>query len=265
MIAARAISQVPAAAALRSLLLIVAIVSPSLVALALTARTGGHKGIRELLGGILHWRAGAGWYVFAAGYFLGIKLFAALVHRLAVGAWPRFGEEAWYVIVLAIGVSMWFQAGEEIGWRAYALPRLAHRIGLAWASFLIGVVWAAWHLPGFFMPEFANYGQSFPLFIAGVIPMSVAMAWLYWRTNGSLLLTMLMHAAVNNTTGIVPSTTPSATDPMAVSTSLVAWLTVGLMWLTAACLLIQMRGATLPRLSEATRDRSVELATPVSS
>jgi len=32
-----------------------------------------------------------------------------------------------------------------------------------------------------------------------VIALSVAIAWLYWRTNGSLLLTMLMHSAINNT------------------------------------------------------------------
>jgi hypothetical protein len=38
-----------------------------------------------------------------------------------------------------------------------------------------------------------------------VTALSVAMAWLYAKTNGSLLLVMLMHAAVNNTKDIVPS------------------------------------------------------------
>ena len=72
---------------------------------------------------------------------------------------------------------------------------------------------------------------------------SVAMAWLYWRTGGSLLLVMLMHAAVNNTKDIVPSAVAGATDPFSLHSSLVAWLTVGLLWALAAVLLFEMRGA----------------------
>ena len=47
------------------------------------------------------------------------------------------------------------------------------------------------------------------------ISISVTLAWLYARTDGSLLLTMLMHAAVNNTKDIVPSAVPGAHDAFA--------------------------------------------------
>jgi membrane protease YdiL (CAAX protease family) len=43
------------------------------------------------------------------------------------------------------------------------------------------------------------------VYLLSVTALSIAMAWLYWQTNQSLLLTMLMHAAVNNTKDIVPS------------------------------------------------------------
>ena len=75
-----------------------------------------------------------------------------------------------------------------------------------------------------------------------VTALSVAMAWLYWRTNGSLLLTMLLHAAVNNTKDIVPSAVPGATDPSALSTSLVGWLTVAFLWIAAAYFLARGGG-----------------------
>jgi uncharacterized protein (DUF697 family) len=57
---------------------------------------------------------------------------------------------------------------------------------------------------------------------------------------------MLLHAAVNNTKDIVPSAVPGATAPWALSTSLAAWLTVALLWVAAACFLVDMRKAALP-------------------
>ncbi len=173
-----------------------------------------------------------------------IKLSVALVHRIATGAWPRFGQEAWYVMVGAIMISTWVQAGEEIGWRGYALPRLSQRFGLAPASIILGIIWATWHLPLFFVPGANTFGQSFPLYVLQVTAVSVALAWLYWRTEGSLLLVMLLHAAINNTKDIVPSVVPGATDTFALSSSRVAWLTVLLLWIAAAYFMVRMRKVT---------------------
>jgi membrane protease YdiL (CAAX protease family) len=222
-------------------------IAPSLVALGLTKRAHGDAGVRALLGRLFDWQVSARWYVFAAGYMVAIKLAVALVHRLVTGQWPRFGGTAWYVMAAAIVVSTWVQAGEEIGWRGYALPRLAARFGLGRASIVLGVVWACWHLPLFFLRGADTYGQSFVVYLLQVIALSVAMAWLYGRTHGSLLLVMLMHAAINNTKDIVPSAVPGATNALALSPSLVAWLTVALLWLGAGYFLVRMPRAALQR------------------
>jgi len=226
-------------------LFLLGVFAPALVALALTARADGRKGIEALLGRILHWQVGARWYVFAVGYMAAVKLTAALVHRAATGAWPRFGETPLVLMVLAIVVSTWVQAGEEIGWRGYALPRLAERLGLGPASLLLGVIWAVWHLPLFFIPGADTSGQSFPLYLVQVTALSVALAWLYWKTDGSLLLVMVLHAAINNTKDIVPSgvTGPTAMNPLTLSGSLVGWLTAGLLWIGAIYFLVGMRRA----------------------
>jgi uncharacterized protein len=224
----------------RGLLLLLGPFAPSLAALWLTARADGNQGIRALLRRILQWRVGARWYLFAIGYLAAIKLTVALLHRAINGSSPHFGRELPGVILVAIVISAPFQAGEEVGWRGYALPRLMARFGLARASVLLGLIWACWHLPQFFIREADTFGQSFFVYVLQVTALSVAMAWLWARTNGSLLLPMLMHAAVNNSKDIVPSATPGATNILGLNASLVAWLTVALLWICAAYFLIRM-------------------------
>ena len=233
-----------ALAALAEGLLLLGTFAPGLLAAAFTHRFEGKAGTRRLLERIFYWQVGAKWYVFAAFFFAAVKLTVAVAHRVFAGEWPKFGDEAWYVMAGAVMISTWVQAGEEVGWRGYALPRLTDRFGLGRASIVLGVIWAIWHLPLFFIPGMSVYGQSFPLYLLQVIAISVTMAWLYWRTGGSLLLVMLLHAAINNTKDIVPSAVPGAANAYELSTSLVAWLTVALLWIVAGVLLRHMKGIT---------------------
>ena len=235
-----AVVPIPAHKPLGQLLLLLGAFAPSLAALWLTARTEGGAGVGALLRGVIQWRVAALWYVFAVSYTVVIKLTVAVLHRVGTGAWPRFGTEPWYVIPLAIVFSTPFQAGEEIGWRGYALPRLAARFGLARASVLLGVIWGCWHLPQFFVREADTYRQSFFVYVLGVTAFSVAVAWLWERTGGSLLLPMLLHAAWNNSKDIVPSVMTGGTSRFGLSASLVGWLTVALLWICAAYFLVDM-------------------------
>jgi hypothetical protein len=139
-----------------------------------------------------------------------------------------------------------------VGWRGYALPRLAQHLGLGGASLVLGVIWAVWHLPLFVLPDSGSTGQSFPAYLLQVMAMSVVFAYLYWKTDGSLLLAMVMHAAVNNTTGIVPAAIDGAITPIALGGSLVAWATVALSWVVATPLLVLMRGADIQPLLTST-------------
>ena len=219
--------------------------APSLVALALTARAEGRAAVSALLRQIGVWPSAARWYVFAVGYMAAIKLAAALLHRVITGEWPAFGQTPLLIMAAAIVVSTPVQAGEEIGWRGYALPRLAKHVGLARASIIVGAMWACWHLPLFFIPGADTSGQSFPVYLLSVTALSIALAWLYWRTGGSLLLTMLMHAAVNNTKDIVPSVAAPGVHPFTLTASPMAWLTAALLWICAGYFVSRMRAATL--------------------
>jgi len=248
-VAAFSAGAAPTIAGLRGPILFLGIFAPAIVALSLTARAEGSDGVMGLLRRLVKGDVGVRWYLFAAGYMAAVKLAVALLHRVFLGAWPRFGTEPWYIILGATIFSLVVggQSGEEIGWRGYALPRLANRFGYAGGSIVLGVVWALWHLPLFFVREADKYGQSFILYTLQVTAISVAMAWLYQRTNGSLLLTMLMHSAINQSKGIVPSGVAGATNSFTFSASIVGWMTVAVLWLCAGYFLISMRRSAAQR------------------
>lgn len=233
---------------LRGLFFLPGTFAPAIVALWMTSRSEGRAGLDALLGRVFVWDVNARWYVFAVGYMAAVKLAAAVAHRAITGAWPSFGDAPVYLLLAAVLFSTPVQAGEEIGWRGYALPRMSAQLGLARASVLLGAIWAAWHLPLFFIPATTTTGQSFEVYFVSVTALSVAMAWLHAHTKGSLLLVMIMHAAVNNTKDIVPSAVTDGTGVLA-GASLVAWLTAALLWGGAAYFLMRM-----PRLGLAPPD-----------
>ncbi|MBU1176208.1 MAG: CPBP family intramembrane metalloprotease [Alphaproteobacteria bacterium] len=90
---------------------------------------------------------------------------------------------------------------EEFGWRGYLLDRLQSKAAPLRASLVLGFIWAVWHLPLFFLPgtyQFAQgaFGIWFWTFMAGIVPLSVAMTWIYNRTNRSILGMVLFHFVV---------------------------------------------------------------------
>jgi hypothetical protein len=111
-------------AALAGMLVFAGTIAPGLVALAITGREAG-----ALLKRLVQWRAGVQWYLFAVGFMAAIKLAVGLAHRLITGAWPPIGSQSAGPVIAEILFSTPFQSGEQIGWRGYALPLLAERIG----------------------------------------------------------------------------------------------------------------------------------------
>ena len=223
---------------------LVGVFAPGLVAVALTARDDGGVAVRALLRRIGRWRVDLRFYGIALSLMPATKLAVAVLYRVVSGTWPLFGETRPVVLVAATVLSTLGQAGEEVGWRGYLLPRLTDRIGLAPASLMVGLIWAAWHLPLFFAPGSDTNHQSFPFYVLQIMAYSIALTWLYWRTGGSLLLTMFMHSAFNNMKDIVPSAGVPGDSAFTLDATLVLRLTVLFLWLAGVVLLARMRGVT---------------------
>ena len=231
---------VPAQTAAGYALVLFGAYTPGFLALLVTARSDGRKGVAALLRRILRADVPLRFYLLALTYIAVVKLTAATVHHQVTGLRPPFGDRSLALILLAIAISTPFQAGEEIGWRGFALPRLADRFGLRIASVLLGLIWAAWHLPQFYIAGADTYHQSFVVWGLQVVAISVALAWLYAKSGGSLLLVMLMHSAINNSKDIVPSGAAVPPGVFSLNAPLMAWLTLGLLWIAAAYFLVRM-------------------------
>ena len=234
---------------LSRLLIFIGAISPGLVAIALTAITKGSEGVKLLFNKISFKDTKVMWYVFALTFVATIKLSAALVFFLLYDSWPQFGTTPWYIMLFAVAVSMWTQAGEEIGWRGYALPLMSKKNGLAMSGILLGIIWATWHLPLFYIAAADTFNQSFPLYLLQVTGLSVVMAWLFWKVNGNLLPLMVFHAAINNTKDIVPSASKASESPFTLNGSPIGWITVTLIWVVALCAIYVMTRkptATIP-------------------
>jgi hypothetical protein len=227
------------------LVLLVGTFAPSFVAAALSALQGAPE-LKRLLSRVFQWQVPGRWYLFALGYMAILKIVVAFAARLLAGSWPHVGWTPVAMILAGIVISTPFQAGEEIGWRGFALPRLANYIGFSGASVVVGGIWALWHLPLFFLAGTDTYGQAFPAWALGVTAVSVAFAWLYTHTEGSLFITMLMHSVANNLPHFDPMPASNTAGVFSLHAGTVLWLTTAVLWIPAVYFLIRMPASEVP-------------------
>lgn len=184
------------------------IFGPTLASWAMTAMTAGKAGIRRLVQRYMLWRVGIGWYFFVlaclpliqlagSSAFLGTAPLAAFIRQ-----WPLFFTTYLpNLLIIGTAVQLW----EEGGWSGFAIPNLQQRFGAWRACLVFGPLWALFHVPFFFVP-----GQIFPtkvgvgmmvtqflLLTVYAVLLRVVMTWVFNNTKGSILIAILIHAAID--------------------------------------------------------------------
>jgi len=168
---------------------------PFLAAMITAAIVGGKAGLRSYFHRLLRWRVGFGWYALAiVGPVIGWGLVAYM--NVLLGAAPPSGAQlaGWSLIgtaTLAFVLNPVSGAWEEPGWRGYALPSMLQRQSALVASAGLGIVWTLWHVPAF-VADIIPW-QDAP----AVFAMTFVFTAMYLRTGGSVLIALLLHAAIN--------------------------------------------------------------------
>jgi membrane protease YdiL (CAAX protease family) len=94
--------------------------------------------------------------------------------------------------------------GEEFGWRAYMLPRLAQHHSLRRALLLHGFIWWAWHIPALVKSGVQIGGANANLWLSILVTLFVsllpammnAILFVYvWSASQSLAVASVYHAA----------------------------------------------------------------------
>lgn len=187
-----------------------------------------------------------------ACWLAAILLFAPCLMALAILVDVAAGNEAtlaaitgraapfvaapWTLAPFLLRVLVYGPLPEELGWRGYALDRLQAAHEPLAASLILGAVWAAWHLPLFFIrdmnPHYSHGVGSawFWLFMAQVVAAAVVYSFVFNNTGRSTLAAIIFHFMSNMTVELT-----NVTD----ATNLYATL----LWIAAAVAVASLWGA----------------------
>jgi membrane protease YdiL (CAAX protease family) len=174
---------------------------PTVAAFALTFLTRGRAGVTRLAKRGVDTGFGKRWLVPIVLLFPAINGGILLVGWLTGRPIPALPWTGQPVSIPIAFVYIFLLAGplqEEFGWRGYALDRLEARWSALGASLVLGVIWAAWHLPLFLFSETAYYRpENVWGFVLSTVLVAILITWIYNNTGGSVLATMLVHASFN--------------------------------------------------------------------
>lgn len=216
------------------------VIGPMVTGISFTYLTKDREGRRDYWKRVIDFkRISAKWYLVIFLFVPVLNMLAALIDKLAGGSGAGWGESLLNIATNPFGIVMSFLFAslipfiEELGWRGYVLDRLQERYSAVAASLILGVVWALWHLPLFFVPGTyqASLGVgtlAFWLFMLGIVPLSLPFTWIYNNTGRSTLAVILFHAMVNFTGELIALS--ERADTISIALWFVAAIGITVIW-----------------------------------
>ncbi len=169
--------------------------------------------MRNYLSSLIRLRGVWGWALLALGLPAMPILLSALISNLldrpssTIYPFPETGLALAGLIAVKFFYQFFFfnAAGEEAGWRGFALPRLQARTNPLIAGLILAFFWAPWHI-------FLWRAEGQPVLTLqywietyiNLIPAALVLVWIYNRSKGSILVAGVYHAAANTAFAFFP-------------------------------------------------------------
>ena len=144
------------------------------------------------------------------------KLTASIPSVAAIDPWLIVIFMAIQGVLITVPINSVVSLGEELGWRAYLLPKLMERfagaehvsrsgmVGARRMALLVGLIHGVWHWPLFFLSTKLDSSSAFPfplVYLIFTCSMSVLLSWVTLR-SGSVWPAAVGHGAINATSAL---------------------------------------------------------------
>ena len=172
---------------------ILAVFTPSLVALVLTAITKGKKGVLELFVKQTVKKTAFKWLLLSV---IGIPVLASLAMLTSLSFdISKFGLRTTQLLPQIVIIVL-IAIGEEYGWRGFLLPRLLKKLNVFYSSMILGLIWGVWHFPAYLIETGVPLNMHFLVFLLWVVIGTLFISWIYYYTK-SVLTSILIHISAN--------------------------------------------------------------------
>ncbi|RPI87704.1 MAG: CPBP family intramembrane metalloprotease [Chloroflexi bacterium] len=163
---------------------------PFVISTVLLLIEGGWRQVRKQILDRRTWGISLKWAAISIGVAAALRIGASLIGMIAGYS---FQPAPFTPLLLATFI---FAAGEEIGWRGYALPRAMNRFSPLAASLLLGIPWALLHLP-LTLPGKMLAGAPPAATLLVMMGLSILVTWVYLGAGSSVLAATLLHGGQN--------------------------------------------------------------------
>lgn len=166
---------------------------PSVAGLLLTRIYDNKSGLKELLKSAVNYRIGLQTFIIILICPVATGMLQIIIMRLTGGSfdYSQFIKQLPSIIPLIILGPL----SEEFGWRGFLQKRVNTEFTPVIGSIVIGVTWALWHLPLFYLPGTSQHDFDIPFipFFISLIFTSFIYTYVYIKSHGSLFSAILLH------------------------------------------------------------------------
>ena len=166
----------------------------------------GKGSAKKYLEGFLDFKLGWKSYVIPIIIFGGSTFIAWFFPELfGAKRLPMLLPSIWVFIPVLLFMIFLGGGQEEFGWRGYALPVLERKFGIWYANIILGVIWALWHIPTWFITGTTQSHMNFGGFILLMTGYSFIFSWIRKISGNRPFSGLYTHGLANAFIPVMPT------------------------------------------------------------